>query len=104
MSWCTITVRTTPHPALRQGTLILEVADEPMVEGFVRVLRHLPWEHRGWDAATGHWWVHATHRAALCDAALAHYDEVYLIEGPRTTDLKTGRVTEQLTMFDAEDR
>jgi hypothetical protein len=99
MSWCEITIQRTPHATLRKGTLTLDV-DSAFSEGFVRFLRALPWEDRGWDKATTHWWVHARHLEAVCQAALESYREVYLIDGSQTTNIRTGQVTHQGRLFD----
>jgi len=71
-----------------------------MHEAFVRYLRQLPWDDRGYDPETHHWWVAQRWQEMLCQAACASYDEVYLIDGNRTLNIGTGQVTQQGSLFE----
>jgi hypothetical protein len=51
------------------------------------------------DPADQNWYVHDSQLETVKTWALEHYAEVYLIEGARETNLRTGRATEQSSLF-----
>ena len=58
----------------------------------------IPWHDRAWDEGVRTWYVTQPHLDTLKALALS-CDEATLVEGKVTTDVKSGRVTEQLEMF-----
>ena len=74
-------------------------ADEEAFPKVVRALKKIALERRSYNSVTRCWSIHPSELDTLRRLAVALFDDAQLVEGNVTTNLHTGRVAEQLTLF-----
>lgn len=93
-----ITLTLAPDPAARYGLALSATFDERFINALKAAI---PSHERRYEAPTSCWYVMAKHQAAVVDLARRYYERAVLLEheGRRRTDLHTGVVHEQLSLF-----
>lgn len=71
--------------------------NEEFVAALKRELRH--GSERAWEPELKRWFVSSAALERACKIAALHYKHVYLIEGPKTSDVITGKTWEQDGLF-----
>ena len=74
-------------------------ASEETFHEVVNALERIDFEHRSYNSATRLWSIAPSEIDTLREIATTHFDDAQLTEGNVTTNLHTGRVTEQLRLF-----
>lgn len=73
--------------------------ESPFDSSVVDALNRIPARDRWWQKEKRVYWVAGRHLERVKALCLAGYDRVWLIEGSRRTELRTGAAHEQLDLF-----
>jgi hypothetical protein len=92
---CLITIHATAPE--RDGLTI--GIDSPFDGGVVDALNRIPWADRYWQKEKRIYWVAGRHLERVKAICLEGYSTVWLIDGQRRTELRTGATHEQLDLF-----
>ena len=74
-------------------------ADEDAFPQVVKALKKIDLERRSYNSVTRCWSIHPSELDTLRRIATTFFDDAHLVEGNTTTNLHTGRIAEQLTLF-----
>jgi hypothetical protein len=85
--------------ANRQVYKVSFEASEETFHDVVRALKRIDLEPRSYNSVTHLWSIHPAELDALRQIATTYFDDAQLTEGSVTTNLHTGRATEQLRLF-----
>ncbi|MCE5216585.1 hypothetical protein LLH03_06060 [bacterium] len=83
----------------RQAYQVQFEAEAGTSHDVVAVLKSITPEHREYEPETRTWRFAASELDRLRQIALEHFDGALLTRGNLTTNLHTGRIAEQLTLF-----
>ena len=92
-------MRITWRPDLDVYQVRFEATEETFHQ-VVNALKKIDFEHRSYNSTIRVWAIHPSQLDALSEIATTYFDDAQLIEGATTTNLHTGRVAEQLTLFE----
>lgn len=73
--------------------------ESPYDEGFVSAVKGVPFQERDYEPEKRRWWFTPERLEAVMGIALAHFDEVLLVEGSSTTNVRTGQTYAQESLF-----
>ena len=77
------------------------VFEGPYKQGFVEALKKaIPHIERSWEPDLKIWKVGRKHLGRLSDMVKEHYKRCLLVEGAVSTNLHTGQVVEQMTLWE----
>lgn len=74
-------------------------ASEESFHQVVKALKSIDFEKRSYNSVTRAWYIDPSELDRLREIAVTHFDNAQLTEGNVTTNLRTGRATEQLKLF-----
>ncbi len=75
-------------------------ADQSIFHQVVRALKSIDFELRSYNADTRAWYIQPSELEKLREIAVRLFENAQLTEGDITTDLHSGRATQQLRLFD----
>ena len=75
-------------------------ADQSIFHDVVRALKSIDFELRSYNADTRAWYIHPSQLDTLRQIAVRYFDNAQLAEGDITTNLHSGRASQQLRLFD----
>ena len=91
-------IHITWHPERGKYQVRFE-ATEDTFHQVVKALKKIEFEYRSYNSVHRVWSFHPTQLDVLRQIAVQYFDDAQLTEGNKTTNLHTGRVAEQLTLF-----
>lgn len=105
---CTVTVHETAYRGgrfayaerMNEEPPDLRVSVEsPYDELFVEAVKSVPFQARDYEPGRRRWWFTPAWLESVKAFALAHFDEVLLVEGKVTTNVRTGQTYAQESLF-----
>lgn len=105
---CVITIHESPYEGGRREYAVrmneeppdLRVSVEsPYDEGFVSAVKSVSFRARDYEKAARRWWFTPEWLEVVKRLALEHFDEVLLVVGNTTTNLRTGQTYAQESLF-----
>lgn len=73
--------------------------ESPYDEVFVEAVKTVPFQARDYEPGKRRWWFTPAWLRSVQAFALAHFDDVFLVEGGVTTNVRTGERTVQESLF-----